>query len=77
MMKGRNEKGEKEKGRKANGYTSYIEALNAERSLFNAGLSFARIRGDFTYALVKFSKAMGGGLDFKSRSVNWSQDVRI
>lgn len=77
MMKGRDEKGEKEKGRKVNGYTSYIEALNAERSLFNAGLSFARTRRDFSYALVNFYKAMGGGLDFKSRPVNWSQDVRI
>jgi hypothetical protein len=63
-------RGKIEKGRKVNGYTSYLEPLNAEPSLFNAGLSFGRTRRCFSYAPVKFSKAMEGGLDFRSRSVN-------
>jgi outer membrane protein TolC len=77
MMKGRDEKGKNEKSRRVNGCTSYRAALNAERSLFNAGLSFARTGRDLSYALVKFHKAMGGGLDSRSRPVNWSQDFRI
>ena len=76
-MKDRDEKGKKERGRNVSGYTSYTEALNAERSLFNAGLSFGRTRRDLSYALANFYKAMGDGLDFRSRLVNWSQDVTI
>jgi outer membrane protein TolC len=64
-------KGKKEKGRNFSGYTSYIEAPNVERSLFNAGLSFGRTRRDPSYALLNFYKAMGGGLHFRSRPVNF------
>ncbi len=44
-----------------NGYTSYIEVLDAERSLFVAELAQARTRGAFFQALVNLYKAMGGG----------------
>jgi multidrug efflux system outer membrane protein len=44
-----------------NGYTSYIEVLDAERSLFNAELSLAQTKGVFFQALVNLYKAMGGG----------------
>jgi multidrug efflux system outer membrane protein len=44
-----------------NGYTSYIEVLDAERSLFNAELSYTQIKGVLFQALVNLYKAMGGG----------------
>lgn len=44
-----------------NGYTSYIEVLDAERSLFNAELSHAQTKGVLFQALVNLYKAMGGG----------------
>ncbi len=44
-----------------NGYTSYIEVLDAERSLFNAELSYTETQGALFQALVDLYKAMGGG----------------
>jgi len=44
-----------------NGYTSYIELLDAERSLFNAELSQAQTKGSLFQALVNLFKAMWGG----------------
>ena len=44
-----------------NGYTSYIEVLDAERSLFNAELEYAQTQGVLFQALVNLYKAMGGG----------------
>ncbi|MDD5170501.1 MAG: efflux transporter outer membrane subunit [Syntrophales bacterium] len=44
-----------------NGYTSYIEVLDAERSLFNAELTRAQTKGTLFQALVNLYKAMGGG----------------
>jgi len=44
-----------------NGYTSYIEVLDAERSLFTAELSQAETKGVLFQALVNLYKAMGGG----------------
>jgi multidrug efflux system outer membrane protein len=44
-----------------NGYTSYIEVLDAERSLFNAELSHAQTKGVLFQALVSLYKAVGGG----------------
>jgi outer membrane protein, multidrug efflux system len=43
------------------GYTSYIEVLDSERSLFNAELSHAQTKGVLFQALVNLYKAMGGG----------------
>jgi multidrug efflux system outer membrane protein len=43
------------------GYSSYIEVLDAERSLFNAQLSFAQTQGVVFTSLVSLYKAMGGG----------------
>jgi hypothetical protein len=43
------------------GYTSYIEVLDAERSLFNAELSQAQTKGILFQALVNLCKATGGG----------------
>jgi len=44
-----------------NGYTSYIEVLDAERSLFNAELDYAQSQGVLFQSLVNLYKAMGGG----------------
>jgi multidrug efflux system outer membrane protein len=44
-----------------NGYTSYIEVLDAERSLFNAQLSYAQTQDLLLRSLVNLYKAMGGG----------------
>jgi multidrug efflux system outer membrane protein len=43
------------------GYTSYIEVLDAERSLFNAQLSYAQTQGAVFTSSVSLYKAMGGG----------------
>jgi multidrug efflux system outer membrane protein len=44
-----------------NGYTSYIEVLDAEQSLFNVELSYAQTKGGLHQALINLYKAMGGG----------------
>ena len=44
-----------------NGYTSYIEVLDAERSLFDAELAYTQTRGGLLQALINLYKAMGGG----------------
>jgi len=44
-----------------NGYTSYIEVLDAERSLFNGQLSYAQTQDTLLRALVNLYKATGGG----------------
>jgi multidrug efflux system outer membrane protein len=44
-----------------NGYTSYIEVLDAERNLFSAQLQYADQQALVLNALVNLYKAMGGG----------------
>ena len=44
-----------------NGYTSYIEVLDAERSLFSAELNYTQTQGTLFQSLVNLYKAMGGG----------------
>jgi multidrug efflux system outer membrane protein len=44
-----------------NGYTSYIEVLDAERGLFSAELGYAQTQGVLFQSLVNLYKAMGGG----------------
>ena len=43
------------------GYASYIEVLDAQRSLFTAELQYVSVRGDVYISLVNTYKAMGGG----------------
>ncbi|MBC8741202.1 efflux transporter outer membrane subunit [Paraburkholderia sp. UCT31] len=43
------------------GYTSYIEVLDAERSLFNAELTYAQTQGAVLASYVTLYKATGGG----------------
>jgi multidrug efflux system outer membrane protein len=43
------------------GYSSYLEVLDAERSLFNVDLTYTQTRADLFSAMVSLYKAMGGG----------------
>jgi multidrug efflux system outer membrane protein len=44
-----------------NGYTSYLEVLDAQSRLYNAELTYAQTQGTLFQALVNLYKAMGGG----------------
>ncbi len=44
-----------------NGYSSYLEVLDAERSLFNGQLSQVQTKGNLFQSLVNVYKTMGGG----------------
>jgi outer membrane protein, multidrug efflux system len=44
-----------------NGYTSYLEVLDAERGLFNVELAYTQTQGGLFRALVNLYKSMGGG----------------
>ena len=44
-----------------NGYTSYIEVLDAGRSLFQAQLQLTQTQGQLYAALINLFKALGGG----------------
>jgi multidrug efflux system outer membrane protein len=44
-----------------NGYTSYIEVLDSERSLFQAQLQLAQTQGQLYFAIINLYKALGGG----------------
>ena len=43
------------------GYSSYLEVLDAERSLFNVDLTYTQTRADLFSAMVDLYKVMGGG----------------
>ena len=44
-----------------NGYTSYLEVLDANRSLFDAELTYAQTKASLFRSFVGLYKAMGGG----------------
>ncbi len=44
-----------------NGYTSYLEVLDAQSRLYNAELTYAQSQGTLFQALVNLYKSMGGG----------------
>ena len=44
-----------------NGYTSYLEVLDAQRSLFSVQLSYTQNQGVLFQAMINLYKAMGGG----------------
>jgi len=59
-----------------NGYTSYIEVLDAERSLFNASLSYAETQGVLFRALVNLYKSMGGGWVIEAEKLTAKEQPR-
>jgi multidrug efflux system outer membrane protein len=44
-----------------NGYSSYLEVLDAERNLFNMELTYIQTKGALFRAMVNLCKSMGGG----------------
>jgi outer membrane protein, multidrug efflux system len=46
-----------------NGYSSYIEVLDAERNLFSTELTYIQTKGGMFSAMVNLYKSMGGGWD--------------
>lgn len=44
-----------------NGYTSYLEVIDAERSLFNAQLAYTKTQQTQLQSMIGLYKAMGGG----------------
>jgi len=51
-----------------NGYTSYLEVLDANRSLFDAELSHAQTNATLLRSFVNLYKAMGGGWVLKAEA---------
>ncbi len=49
-----------------NGYSSFLEVLDAERSLFNAELNYAQTQGSLHQYIIGLYKAMGGGWGIKA-----------
>jgi multidrug efflux system outer membrane protein len=60
-----------------NGYTSFLEVLDAERSLFNAELAYAQNQGELYQALVNLYKAMGGGWVVRANQLAPQPDVDV
>jgi multidrug efflux system outer membrane protein len=59
-----------------NGYTSYIEVLDAERSLFNGQLSYAQTQDALLRAFVNLYKSMGGGWVMEADKIAVSTDQK-
>ena len=61
-----------------NGFTSYIEVLDSERSLFAAKLTFVDTQKDIYVGLINTYKAMGGGwvvlAEQKANEVDFPED---
>ena len=51
------------------GYSSYIEVLDAQRSLFDAELRFVNVQSNVYVSLVSTYKAMGGGWILEAQKV--------
>jgi outer membrane protein, multidrug efflux system len=51
-----------------NGYSSYLEVLDADRTLFSAELTYTQTRGSRFQAMVNIYKAMGGGWPVESEN---------
>jgi outer membrane protein, multidrug efflux system len=52
-----------------NGYTSYIEVLDAERSLFNVQLQYTQTQQQQFQAMINLYLAMGGGWVYEAEKV--------
>jgi multidrug efflux system outer membrane protein len=60
-----------------NGYSGYIEVLDAERGLFSAELAYTQAKRETYFAMVDIYKSMGGGwvIDAAAQSVQPRVDV--
>ncbi len=52
-----------------NGYSDYLDVLDAERSLFSAELSYSQTQGDLHQYIIALYKAMGGGWGLNNKAV--------
>jgi multidrug efflux system outer membrane protein len=59
-----------------NGYTSYIEVLDAESSLFEAELSYSQTQGILFSDLISIYKTMGGGWLIEANRLSEPQDSK-
>ena len=59
------------------GYASYIEVLDAQRSLFDSELQYVSVRGDVYTSLVNTYKAMGGGWVMQAQATANETDFPI
>ncbi|MDN0082614.1 efflux transporter outer membrane subunit [Crenobacter sp. SG2305] len=59
------------------GYTSYIEVLDAERSLFNAELQYTQTQSTVLTSFVNLYKAMGGGWVVKAEHMTTPSSVPV
>jgi len=59
-----------------NGYTSYLEVIDAETRLFNAELSYTQTQGNVFSSLVGLYKAMGGGWVVDAERLTATEPVR-
>lgn len=61
-----------------NGYSSYIEVLDSERSLFNSELTYVNTQNDVYAGLINTYKALGGGwvvlAEQRANEVDYSED---
>jgi multidrug efflux system outer membrane protein len=57
-----------------NGYTSYLEVLDAQSRLYSAELTHAQTQGLLFQALVNLYKAMGGGWITEAEQLTVQQD---
>ncbi len=57
-----------------NGYTSYIEVVDAERSLFDAELAYTQTQSALFQALINLYKAMGGGWVIDAENMSAAPD---
>lgn len=57
------------------GYASYIEVLDAQRSLFDAQLQYVSVQGDVYTSLINTYKAMGGGWIIQAQTTADETDI--
>jgi multidrug efflux system outer membrane protein len=60
-----------------NGYSSYIEVLDAERSLFDVELAYVQTQGTLFQALINLYKAMGGGWVVEADTLTGLDQTRL
>ena len=58
------------------GYTSYLEVLDAERSLFNVELTHTNSQNNLFRSLINIYKSMGGGWVEKAEAAEKTQPVK-
>ena len=59
-----------------NGYSSYLEVLDAQRNLFSIELDYIQTRGSLFHALINLYKAMGGGWTAEENPVPEPENVK-